>query len=40
MPLELERKLKREGKKKGLTGKHLDAYIWGTMQKLGKLKRK
>jgi len=35
MPKKLERKLKREAKKKGLTGKRADAYVYGTMRKLG-----
>lgn len=32
MPKELEKKLKKEAKKKGLTGKRADAYVYGTMQ--------
>ena len=32
---ELEAKLRREGKKKGLTGKRLDAYVYGTLRKTG-----
>ena len=35
MPKELERKLKAEAKKKGLTGKRAAAYVWGTMRKTG-----
>ncbi len=35
MPKALERKLKRQAKKKGLTGKRADAYVYGTMTKLG-----
>lgn len=35
MPASLERKLRNQGKKKGLTGKRLDAYIWGTLRKTG-----
>ncbi len=35
MPKQLERDLKREAKKKGLTGDRADAYIYGTMRKLG-----
>jgi len=35
MPKKLERKLKKEAKKKGLTGKRADRYVYGTMRKLG-----
>lgn len=35
MPVVLERALKREAAKKGLTGKHADAYVYGTMRKTG-----
>lgn len=35
MPKELERKLKREAEKKGLTGERKDAFIYGTMRKMG-----
>lgn len=35
MPKELEKKLAREAKKKGLKGKHADAYIYGTMRETG-----
>lgn len=35
MPAAMERALKREATKKGLTGKHRDAYIYGTMRKTG-----
>lgn len=31
MPKILEAKLKRQAKKKGLKGKHANAYIYGTM---------
>lgn len=37
MPKEMERKLKAEAKKKGLSGDRADAYVYGTMNKLGKL---
>jgi hypothetical protein len=40
MPKELEAKLKRSGKKKGLIGKRLKSYIYGTMNKLGLMKDK
>ena len=35
MPKALERKLKREARKKGLTGKRADAYTYGTLRKTG-----
>lgn len=35
MPKELERKLVREAAKKGLTGERKDAYVYGTMRKMG-----
>lgn len=35
MPKEMERKLKTEARKKGLTGKRADAYVYGTMRKTG-----
>jgi hypothetical protein len=35
MPKKLEQKLKEEARKKGLKGKRRDAYIYGTMSKLG-----
>lgn len=35
MPTELENKLKAEAAKKGLMGKHADAYVYGTMRKTG-----
>jgi hypothetical protein len=35
MPKKLERKLKREAKKKGLKGKRAGAYVYGTMRKTG-----
>lgn len=34
MPKKMERALKREAAKKGLTGERKNAYIYGTMQKL------
>ncbi len=40
MPAEMERKLRAEGKKKGLTGDRLEAYIFGIMTKLGWRKGK
>ena len=35
MPKAMEKALKKEAKKKGLTGKHADAYVYGTMRKTG-----
>lgn len=32
MPVQLETKLKKQAKKKGLTGKRANAYVYGTMQ--------
>lgn len=41
MPKAMERKLKRQAKRKGLTGDRADAYVYGTMRKAGwKPKRK
>jgi len=40
MPKALHDKLKRQGKKKGLKGKRLDAYVYGTMQRIEKAKEK
>jgi len=39
MPKKLHEKLLREAKKKGLSGKRLDAYVFGTMQKIEKRKK-
>lgn len=35
MPKAMEKSLKREAKKKGLTGARRDAYIYGTLRKMG-----
>lgn len=35
MPLEMEKNLKRQAKKKGLKGDRADAYVYGTMRKTG-----
>lgn len=35
MPKILEKKLKKEAKKKGLKGKKANAYVYGTMRKTG-----
>ena len=42
MPKALEEKLKKEAKKKGLTGAEFDAYVYGALRKAGwvpKVKR-
>ena len=38
MPKRLEMKLKKEAMKKGMTGETLNAYVYGTMQKMGMMK--
>lgn len=35
MPKELELKLKKEARKKGLTGERADKYVYETMRKTG-----
>lgn len=40
MPKKLEDKLKREAKKRGLTGKRRLAFIYGTLQRIEKRKPK
>lgn len=35
MPKAMEKKLKAEAKKKGLTGDRAAAYVYGTMRKTG-----
>lgn len=35
MPIKLERDLKREARRKGLTGKRADAYTYGVLRKTG-----
>jgi len=40
MPKEVEDKLKREAKKKGLSKEETGAYVYGTMQKKGLLGKK
>jgi len=39
MPKALERKLKAQAKKKGLSKKQTGAYIYGTMAKIKKSKK-
>jgi hypothetical protein len=36
MPKELEKKLKKQAKKKGLSKKRTGAYVYGTMRKVQK----
>jgi len=40
MPRIVEQRLAHEADKKGLTGEAKQAYIYGTMQKLGMMKKK
>ncbi len=40
MPEIVEERLAREADEKGLTGEHKQAYIYGTMQKMGLLHKK
>ena len=35
MPKELEAKLKREARRKGLKGERADRYVYGTLRKTG-----
>ena len=35
MPKKLEKKLKIQAKKRGLSGKRLSAYVYGTLRKTG-----
>lgn len=39
MPEKMHKVLKKQAKKKGLTGKRKDAYVWGTMNKIKKGKK-
>jgi hypothetical protein len=40
MPKELEKKLKREAEKKHMNKERENKYVFGTMSKLGLLKKK
>jgi hypothetical protein len=40
MPKKVERELKQEAKKKGLTGERADAYVYGTLSKIKKHNKK
>lgn len=35
MPSELERRLKREARKRGYAGRRAEAFVYGTMRKAG-----
>ncbi len=35
MPVEMERKLRSEARRKGMSGKEADAFVFGTMRKQG-----
>lgn len=35
MPKKMEKELREEARKKGLTGEDADAYVYGTMRKTG-----
>lgn len=35
MPKELEEKLRAQAKKQGLSGERLNAYVYGTMRRMG-----
>jgi hypothetical protein len=35
MPEEMEKQLRREARRKGLTGSKANAYVWGTLRKTG-----
>ena len=40
MPKKVHEKLEKEAKKKGLKGEKKDAYIYGTLNKIEKSKKK
>lgn len=40
MPIELERKLKRQARKKGFGKERTGAYVYGTLQKVEEKKKK
>lgn len=39
MPKEIHKKLEKQAKKKGLSGKKKDAYVFGTLFKIEKAKK-
>lgn len=40
MPKAVENKLKKEAKKKGFGGKRFDAYVYGTVTKIQRSRKK
>ena len=40
MPAQLERRLRRQAQRKGLSGKRADAYVFGTLRRSGWKPRK
>ena len=40
MPKAMEKALKKEAKKKGLSKERMGAYVYGTMKKVGKKAKK
>ena len=40
MPKAMERKLKAQARKKGYKGKRANAYVYGTMNKLGLMPKR
>lgn len=40
MPKKIEKKLKAGAKKKGFKGKRANAYVYGTMNKMGMMPKK
>lgn len=40
MPKKIEKMLKKSAKKKGLKGNRADAYVYGTMNKIEKARKK
>ena len=40
MPKKLHEELEKEARKKGLTGKKKDAYVYGTLNKIEKEKKR
>lgn len=40
MPKKVERKLRVQARKKGLSKKRADAYVYGTMNKKGLMKKR
>lgn len=40
MPVKIERELKAQAHKRGLTGKRFDAYVFGTLSRIKKKRKK